>query len=194
MPMPPMPTGVMSTARRSPACWSRPKAAVSPYACHKWGRGDTKCALPPPLPARIASPSASRARAGVNATRDGGFAVPYSAEYIPATGGAALLSDVASLTGGTTLATGATGAAVSNATAGAVPGAAGTITRYREYWPPFALAGLVLFLIDLGLRLSLGAGERTMGGRVRGITNGLRVRRKRGARPITPRQPPPSMR
>jgi len=131
---------------------------------------------------------------GVNATRDGGFAVPYSAEYIPASGGAALLSDVASLTGGTTLASGATGAAIGNATAGAVPGAAGTITRYREYWPWFALAGLVLFLLDLGLRLSLGAGDRTIGGRVRGITNGLRIRRKRGARPITPRQPPPSMR
>ena len=90
----------------------------------------------------------SQARTGTTpATRDGGFAVPYSPEYVASTSGTALLADVATLTGGSVL---ASGTAATDAGTGA-----SAITRYREFWPYFAVAGLLLFLVDLGLRLSL---------------------------------------
>jgi len=122
---------------------------------------------------------------GVAAAREGGFAVPYSPEYVPATGGNALLTDVASLTGGRAL--------TSAANVTATGGSQAVATHYREYWPPFAVAGLLLFLADLGLRLSLAPRPQTGRGAHGGLFGRLRLRRKRGAvRP--PRRPPPSMR
>jgi hypothetical protein len=117
------------------------------------------------------------------AQREGGFAVPYSAEYSPAPGGTALLSDIATLTGGTLL-----GGATDATDAG---GKAGTITRFREWWGWFAAAALVLFLIDLGLRLSLAPARGTRApSRLSRMTARLRRPRSR----VPPHRPPPSLR
>ncbi len=121
---------------------------------------------------------------GTAAQREGGFAVPYSAEYSPAPGGAALLSDIATLTNGTLLtdATEATDAG----------GKAGTITRFHEWWGWFAVGALILFLADLGLRLSL-APNRRNGRRSAGV-NRLVTRLRPPPRRRAPRKPPPSLR
>jgi len=117
--------------------------------------------------------------------REGGFAVPYSAEYAPTPGGAALLSDIATLTGGSLL---AAPGEVTDA-----GGKAGAVTRYREWWGWFAVAALVFFLLDLALRLSLAPARRT-GGQPSGI-NRLIGRMRRPPRRRTPtRRPPPSLR
>ncbi len=121
---------------------------------------------------------------GTSAQREGGFAVPYSAEYAPAPGGAALLSDIAALTGGSVLAS-------PNEVTDA-GGKAGTITRFREWWGWFAVAALVLFLVDLGLRLSL-APNRRRSGQTNGVRRLMRARRP-SRRRAPPRQPPPSLR
>ena len=42
-------------------------------------------------------------------------------------------------------------------------GKAGTVTRYREWWGWFAVGALILFLLDLGLRLSLAPNRRRGG-------------------------------
>jgi Ca-activated chloride channel homolog len=122
---------------------------------------------------------------GTSAQRDGGFAVPYSAEYSPAPGGAALLSDIAAVTGGSVLA--------SPTEATDAGGKAGTVTRFREWWGWFAVGALVLFLLDLGLRLSL-APNRRRGGQPTGIGR-LTTRLRRPSRYRAPtRRPPPSLR
>lgn len=128
--------------------------------------------------------SLSQPRAGgATVQRDGGFAVPYSAEYSPAPGGSALLSDMATLTGGSLL-----GSATDATDAG---GKAGTITRFREWWGWFAVAALVLFLIDLALRLSLApARDRRGPSRITRMTTRLRQPKRRAP----PRRPPPSLR
>ena len=124
-------------------------------------------------------------RPGASVQREGGFAIPYSAEYAPAPGGAALLNDIATLTGGSLL------AGPNDVTD--TSGKAGTTTRFREWWGWFAVAALVLFLVDLGLRLSLAPGRRLPGrptrmGRI--MTRARRPPRRRGP----PRSPPPSLR
>jgi hypothetical protein len=122
---------------------------------------------------------------GARAQREGGFAVPYSAEYSPAPGGAALLSDIASVTSGTVLA--APGEATD------AGGKAGTVTRYHEWWGWFAVGALVLFLLDLGLRLSLAPNQRRTGQPSR--MDRLMTRVRRPPRRRTPsRRPPPSLR
>ncbi len=116
--------------------------------------------------------------------RDGGFAVPYSAEYSPAPGGTALLSDIATLTGGSVLA--------NSGEATDAGGKAGTITRFHEWWGWFAIAALVLFLADLGLRLSLAPNRRRAGQVTR--VNRLLTRARRPPRRAPARKPPPSLR
>lgn len=122
---------------------------------------------------------------GTSVQREGGFAVPYSAEYAPAPGGAALLGDIATLTGGTLLT--APGEATD------AGGKAGTVTRFKEWWGWFAIAALVLFLADLGLRLSL-APKRGGRGQSTGVDRLIaRARRPKRYRPPA-RRPPPSLR
>lgn len=118
--------------------------------------------------------------------REGGFAVAYSPEYIPAPGGAALLSDITALTGGSLL---ASAADVHDVTGGTTA----TVTRYREWWPWFAVAALVLFLADLGLRLSLSPGEGTFRQRVSDVFRVFRRKPQARRRPQA-RKPPPSLR
>ena len=120
----------------------------------------------------------------VTAQREGGFAVPYSAEYTPAPGGTALLSDIAALTGGSLLA--------SAGDATDAGGKAGTVTRYREWWGWFAVAALALFLGDLALRLSLAPARGTRGPAPLARLAG-RLRRRRSYR-APPRRPPPTLR
>ena len=123
-------------------------------------------------------------RQGGTVQRDGGFAVPYSAEYSPAPGGAALLSDVATLTGGTLL--GTPGDVTDSS------GRASTITRFHEWWGWFAVAALLFFLVDLALRLSLAPNRR--GRRASGMNRIVsRVRNPPRKRSAT-RKPPPSLR
>ncbi len=121
---------------------------------------------------------------GATVQRDGGFAVPYSAEYSPAPGGTALLSDIAAITGGTVLA--------SPGEATDAGGKAGTITRFKEWWGWFAIAALVLFLLDLGLRLSL-APNRRRGGQPSAARR-LLTRARRPTYRAPARKPPPSLR
>lgn len=122
---------------------------------------------------------------GTSVQRDGGFAVPYSAEYSPAPGGAALLSDIATLTGGSVLA--GPGEATD------AGGKAGTVTRFHEWWGWFAIAALVLFLADLGLRLSL-APKRRGGGQPTRVRRLVARARRSPRRRAPPRRPPPSLR
>jgi len=122
---------------------------------------------------------------GTSVQRDGGFAVPYSAEYSPAPGGVALLSDIATLTSGTILA--APGEATD------AGGKAGTVTRFKEWWGWFAVGALVLFLADLGLRLSLAPNRRNRGQPSRVNRLIARARRPTHYRPSS-RKPPPSLR
>lgn len=121
---------------------------------------------------------------GTSVQRNGGFAVPYSAEYAPAPGGTALLGDIAALTGGSIL---SSPGDVTDAS-----GKAGTITRFHEWWGWFAVAALILFLADLGLRLSLAPNRRRSGHMSRAGRLLRRVRRPRRRAP--PRRPPPSLR
>ncbi len=121
---------------------------------------------------------------GATVQREGGFAVPYSAEYSPAPGGTALLSDIAAITGGTVLA--------SPGEATDAGGKAGTITRFKEWWGWFAIVALVLFLIDLGLRLSLAPNQRR-GGQPSAARR-LMTRARRPTYRAPTRKPPPSLR
>ncbi|MDQ6603460.1 MAG: hypothetical protein M3Z19_12120, partial [Chloroflexota bacterium] len=69
---------------------------------------------------------------------------------------------------------------------------AGTITRFKEWWGWFAIAALVLFLLDLGLRLSL-APNRRRGGQPTAARR-LMARARRPTYRAPTRKPPPSLR
>lgn len=94
------------------------------------------------------------------------------------------MSDIATITGGSLL------SGPNDVTD--TTGKAGTTTRFREWWGWFAVAALVLFLIDLGLRLSLAPGRR-LPGRATGVRR-IMTRTRRRPRRGPPRSPPPSLR
>jgi hypothetical protein len=77
-----------------------------------------------------------------------GFVLPASPELLPSAGGQALMQSIASTTGGSVLSLDNPGAAFSHATSGAP-----AVRIYRAIWSWFGIAALLLFMLDLMIRL-----------------------------------------
>ncbi len=119
------------------------------------GGQSVELALPQAAPgryeARLAAPQAGaynlelrQTRAGQAVTDTAGFSVPYPAELRGPTVGDSILGALADRTGGRVLAGPAQ--VFERAVLTATP-------RFAPIWPPFAVAALLLFLLDIAIRL-----------------------------------------